>query len=94
MTSPSDIRNYIVGIEFDRIDGEMGFFDIKRKVTLDKLAEEVLEYLANGKSSFPAFPPDANPAILYAWNLDNPNDGDIYHDLAVEMKKLTSQKAA
>lgn len=94
MLCPSDIRNYIVGIEFNTLDGEMGFFDIKRKVTLDELAEEVVDYLANGKSSCPAFPPEANPEILYAWNFDNPDDGDIFHDLAVEMKKLTSQKAA
>ncbi len=94
MTSPSEPKKYVVGIEYDTPDGNMGFFDIRRRVTLRALAKEVAGYIQNGKSSFPAFPPEANPAILYAWDLGLWEDGDVYSSLIEEICLLPMKKVA
>ena len=52
------------------------------------------DYLENGKSSFPAFPPEANPEIWYVWNMDDPEDGDAYPDLMAQIQKLSMMKVA
>jgi hypothetical protein len=44
----------------------------------------------NGKSSYPAFPPEANPEILYVWDMDDPEDGDCYPELMNEINKIQS----
>jgi hypothetical protein len=61
-------------------------------VSLKELAVEVADYLANGKSSYPAFPPEANPEVWYAWDMDDPEDGDIYQDLLFEINKINDAK--
>jgi len=48
--------------------------------------------LHNGKSSNPAFPPEANPEVWYAWDMDDPEDGDIYQDLLFEINKINDVK--
>ena len=94
-TCPSDLlHTYIVGINYESQDEDKGHFDIQRKVTIAELAEEVSDYLENGKSSYPAFPPEANPEVWYVWDMDDPDDGDTYHNLMVEIEKLKSIKTA
>jgi len=94
-TCPSDsLHTYIVGINYESPDEDKGHFDIRRKVTIHELAEEVSDYLENGKPGNPAFPPEANPEIWYCWDMDDPDDGDVYHELMAEIEKLKSLKTA
>ena len=97
MTCHSKTHTYIVGINYESPDEDKGHFDIQRKVTIEELAIEVADYLENGKSSYPAFPPEANPEVWYCWDMDDPSDGgdgDAYHDLMTEIEKLKSLKTA
>ena len=93
-TCPSEIHTYYVGINYESPDEDKGHFDIRRKVTIEELAIEVADYLENGKSSYPAFPPEANPEIWYVWNMDDPEDGDAYPDLMAQIQKLSMMKVA
>ncbi len=90
----TDVRTYIVGIQYESPDEDKGFFDIQRRVTLQELAEEVADYIKNGKTSFPPFPPDANAEVFYVWDMDDQEDGDAYPDLMAEIQKLPMMKAA
>ena len=45
MNEELDIRDFIVGIEYDSLDENHGFFDIRRKVTLMELIEELWLYM-------------------------------------------------
>jgi hypothetical protein len=85
-----DTRRYVVGIQYTSVYEDRGFFDIQRISTLKDLALEVNDYLLNGKSSYPAFPPEANPEILYVWDMDDPEDGDCYPELVNEINKIQS----
>ncbi len=85
-----DTRRYVVGIQYTSVYEDRGFFDIQRISTLRDLALEVNDYLLNGKSSYPAFSPEANPEILYVWDLDDPEDGDCYPELMNEINKIQS----
>ncbi|MEE9190648.1 MAG: hypothetical protein V3U16_07750 [Candidatus Neomarinimicrobiota bacterium] len=85
-----DTRRYVIGIQYNSSYEDRGFFDIQRISTLRDLALEVNDYLLKGKSSYPAFPPEANPEILYVWDLDDPEDGDCYHELMNEIKIIQS----
>ncbi len=90
----TDVRTYIVGIQYESPDEDKGFFDIQRRVTLQELAEEVADYIKNGKTSFPPFPPDANAEVFYVWDMDDQEDGDAYPDLMAEIQKLPMMKVA
>ena len=83
-----DTRRYVVGIQYDSPFEDRGFFDIQRNSTLRDLALEISHYLLNGKSSYPAFPPEANPEILYVWDMDDPEDWDCYPELVNEINKI------
>ena len=93
-TCPSEIHTYFVGINYESPDEDKGHFDIRRKVTIEELAIEVADYLENGKSSYPAFPPEANAQVWYVWDMDDQEDGDAYPDLMAEIQKLPMMKAA
>jgi len=88
------LHTYIVGINYESPDEDKGHFDIQRKVTIQELAEEVSDYLENGKSSYPAFPPEANPEVWYVWDMDEPDDGDALDILTAEIQKLSLSKVA
>jgi len=92
MACHSNLHTYIVGINYDSPDEDKGHFDIQRKVTMKELAIEVADYLLNGKSSYPAFPPEANPEVWYVWDMDDPDDGDVYHQLTHEINKIKTNK--
>jgi hypothetical protein len=87
MTARIKKRQYRVGIQYESSDEANGFFDIQRYVTITELAREVNDYLENGKSSYPTFPAEAHPEILYVWDMDDLEDGDCYHELMQELEK-------
>jgi hypothetical protein len=86
-------HKYLVGIQYNSSDEDNGFFDIQRYATIKDLALEVNDYLENGKTSYPAFPAEAHPEILYVWDMDNPEDGDSYHDLMNELENIKKKEA-
>ena len=83
-----NVRRYIVGIQYQSSNDYKGYFEIRRKTTLKELAEEVLNYLLHGKTSYPAFPPEADPEVLYAWDMCDWDDGDCYPDLMTEIDTI------
>ena len=86
MTSDSKVRNFVVGIDYDDYYEDRGHLTIQRQVTLSELVEEINEIMLLG-SRFPQFPPEANPTVTYAWDLDNQEDGDCYHEIMNELEK-------
>jgi hypothetical protein len=90
MTSRIEKRQYLVGMQYESSDEANGFFDIQRYVTITELALEVSDYLEKGKSSYPAFPAEAKPEILYAWDLDDLEYGDCYPELVNEINTIQS----
>ena len=80
VTSPSKVRDFVVGIDYDDYYEDRGHLTIQRQVTLNELVEEINEIMLFG-SRFPQFPPEANPTVTYAWDLDNQEDGDCYHEI-------------
>ena len=87
MNNKLAIRDFIVGIEYDSPNENQGFFNIRRKVTLPELVEELWLYMQHGHN-FPAFPSEANPTISYAWDLNNKEDGDCYHEIQTHLDRL------
>ncbi|MEE9189747.1 MAG: hypothetical protein V3U16_03150 [Candidatus Neomarinimicrobiota bacterium] len=81
------VRRYIVGIQYNSRDEDKGYFDVQRYTTITELAKEIHGYLVYGKTSYPAFAPDAEPEVLYVWNMDDWEDGDCYPDLMNEIQK-------
>lgn len=86
MNCHSRIRDFVVGLDYDSIDEDKGHMTIRRKVQIAELVEEINEIIQNG-SHFPQFPPEANPSITYAWDLNNQEDGDCYHEIMLELEK-------
>jgi len=86
MNSLSKVRNFVVGIDYDSIEEDKGHMTLKRKVSLDELIEEIKSILLEG-SNYPQFPPEANPSITYAWDLNDQDDGDCYHELMKELEQ-------
>jgi len=86
MTCRSDIRDFVVGMDYDSIEENKGHMTIRRKVPITELVEEIKTIIQNG-STFPQFPPQANPTITYAWDLNNQEDGDVYHEIMYELEK-------
>ncbi len=86
MTCPSSVRDFVVGIDYDSIEEDKGHMTIRRKVSIQELIEEIGSILQNG-SHYPQFPPEANPSVTYAWDLNNQEDGDCYHEIMTELEK-------
>jgi hypothetical protein len=86
MTCPTKARDFVVGIDYDSIDDDKGHMTLRRKVPIEELMEEIKSILQHG-STYPQFPPEANPSITYAWDLTNEDDGDCYHELMKELEK-------
>ena len=81
MTCPTKARDFVVGIDYDK-----GHMTLRRKVPIEELMEEIKSILQHG-STYPQFPPEANPSITYAWDLTNEDDGDCYHELMEKLEK-------
>jgi len=86
MISPSKVRDFVIGIDYDSIEEDKGHMTIRRKVPIGELIEEIKSILLKG-STYPQFPPEANPSITYAWDLMNKDDGDVYHEIMLELEK-------
>jgi hypothetical protein len=86
MNCHSDIRDFVVGIDYDSGEEDKGHMTIRRKVSIKELVEEIKTIILNG-STYPQFPPEANPSVTYAWDLNNQEDGDCYHEIMVELEK-------
>jgi hypothetical protein len=86
MTYPYRARDFVVGIDYDSIEENKGHMTLRRKVSITELIEEIKEIILKG-STFPQFPPEANPSITYAWDLNNQEDGDCYHEIMLELEK-------
>ena len=86
MACPCKVRDFVVGLDYDSIEEDKGHLTIRRKVTLPELVEEIREIMLIG-SHYPQFPAEANPTVTYAWDLDNPEDGDCYHEVINELEK-------
>ena len=86
VTSHSKVRDFVVGIDYDDYYEDRGHLTLQRQVTLSELVEEINEIMLTG-SRFPQFPPEANPTVTYAWDLDNQEDGDCYHEIMNILEK-------
>ena len=86
MICPSDVRDFVVGIDYDSIEEDKGHFTIRRKVTMAELVEELQGFVIVG-NSFPTFPARANPTVTYAWDLTNSEDGDCHGEIVNELSK-------
>ena len=80
------VRDFVVGIDYEAIEEDKGHMTIRRKVSIDELIEEIKTILQEG-SRYPQFPVEANPSITYAWDLDNEEDGDCYHELITKLEQ-------
>ena len=74
----------MVGIDYDSSEEDKGHMTLRRKVSIEELMEEIKSILLNG-STYPQFPPEANPSITYAWDLSDLEDGDCYHEIMNEL---------
>ncbi len=86
MNFPTNVRDFVVGLDYDSIEEDKGHLTIRRTVTITELVEEIKEIMLIG-SRYPQFPAEANPTVTYAWDLDNPEDGDCYHEVINELEK-------
>ncbi len=86
MNSQYEVRDFLIGIDYDAIDEDKGHMTIRRKVTMAELVEEISAIIQNG-SHFPQFPSEANPSVIYAWDLNDQEDGDCYHEVMRELEK-------
>lgn len=86
MISHSEIRDFVVGIDYEDIAEDRGHLTLRRKVCLNELVEEIKTILIKG-STYPQFPPAANPSVLYAWDMNNPEDGDCFHEIMAEIDR-------
>ena len=84
MTYDPRVRDFVIGIDYDDIAEDRGHLTIRRKVSIEELMEEIKSILLNG-STYPQFPPEANPSITYAWDLTSQDDGDCYHEIMNEL---------
>jgi len=85
MPCPSN-GDYLIGIEYEALDEEHGHFTIRRKVNMVELIDELRGFMLNGHY-YPQFPPEANPEIMYAYDLNNKEDADIYGEIVNELNK-------
>jgi len=86
MNFPTKVRDFVVGLDYDSIEEDKGHLTIRRKVTMTELIEEIKEIMFIG-SRYPQFPAEANPTVTYAWDLNNHEDGDCYHEIVTELEK-------
>ena len=85
------IRDFVVGIDYEAIEEDKGHMTIRRRVTINELIEEIRTILLEG-SHYPQFPAEANPSITYAWDLDNEEDGDCYHELITKLEQYKQKE--
>ena len=87
----SERTRYLVGMEYDNPYNDQCYFDFERTATLTEVAHEVLQIQLHGHN-FPTFPASADPTVLFAWNLNDIDNGDCYHDLVEAINLLKRRK--
>ena len=87
MRCPSDVRDFLIGIDYDSIEEDKGHFTIRRKVTMPELIEELQGFIKEGHQ-FPQFPARANPTVIYAYDLNDQEDADICGEITNELDKI------
>jgi len=87
----SDVRDFVVGIDYNSIEENKGHFTIRRKVTMAELVEELQGFVTVGHT-FPTFPASANPTVTFAWDLSDIDDGDCYGDIVNELSKINQKE--
>ena len=91
MTCHSKIRNFLVGIDYDDFVEDRGHLTLRRKVSLGELVEEIKEIMTIG-SHYPQFPPEAFPTVTYAYDLNDQEDSDCYHEIMNELEKYNRKE--
>lgn len=86
-----DVRDFLIGIDYDSIEEDRGHFTIRRKVTMPELIEELQEFIKEGHY-FPQFPAQANPTVTYAYDLNDQEDADIYGEIINELNKINQKE--
>ncbi len=86
MSCQTRVRDFVVGIDYDSIEEDKGHMTLRRRVSIIELMEEIKSIILNG-STYPQFPPEANPIVTYAWDLNDQEDGDCYHEIIKELEK-------
>lgn len=86
-----DVRDFLIGIDYDSTEEGRGHFTIRRKVTMPELIEELQGFIKEGHH-FPQFPARANPKVTYAWDLNDPEDGDCYGEIINELDKIKTKE--
>lgn len=87
MTYHSDVRDFVVGIDYYDIAEDRGHLTLRRKVSFSELIIEITEIMTQG-CTYPQFPPEAKPSISYAWDLNDMEDGDCYGEIVNELIKI------
>ena len=75
------VRNVLVGIDYEDIADDRGHLTLQRKGLIFELIEEIKEIMLFGWN-MPQFPPEANPTIVYAYDLDENEDSDITGEIS------------
>ena len=91
MIYKTKVRDFVVGIDYDSIEEDKGHMTLRRKVSLAELIEEIRSILLEG-SIYPQFPPEANPTIIYAWDLTTKDDGDCYHEIIDKLERYKEEE--
>ncbi len=91
MSCHSDVGDFLIGIDYDSIEEDKGHFAIRRKVTMPELIDELQGYIKEGHH-FPQFPASAKPTVLYAYDLNNQEDADIYGEILNELNKTNPKE--
>lgn len=91
MTCRSDVRDFLIGIDYDSIEDDKGHFTIHRKVTVTELIEELWGFINDGHN-FPQFPARANPTVTFAYDLNDQEDADIYGEIINELDKINQKE--
>ena len=84
------VRNVLIGIDYEDIADDRGHLTLQRKGLIHQVIEEVKDIMLFG-CHFPQFPPEANPEIVYAYDLNKQEDADIYHIINNELIKSMEQ---
>jgi len=85
MTCFTEVRDFVIGIDYESIEEDKGHLTLRRNVTISELVKEIKQIILNG-SNYPQFPPGANPTVTYAWDLKDQEDGDCYHEIMKELE--------
>jgi len=91
MSCLSDVRDFVVGMDYDSIEEDKGHFTIRRKVTMTELIEELHGFVTAGHT-FPTFPASAKPTVTFAWDLADKEDGDCYGEIINELNKINGKE--